>query len=304
METQEPASSREGAWSEIEVANVRDCSRLVVCRCVAPVKAFNPGHDDKLCQVILSNYGGGLVQGDIVRLRFHCRENASAYLGTQANTRVYRADDGKDCLQEVCGTLDAGSRAIVLPDPLVLHAGSRLRQVQEWTVAEDAELILGDTIHPGRMDTGEIFEYETYESRIRIHGPDGLLVRDDFRLDRTAADPPRVGVMGQFRIVTNIYLVGTSFVARMDRVRHHLAPRNTLTEGGNPGYAKDADGAPVSVVSISNHRDRCVLVRALMHNHQQGQRFRQALDALVQELAPSPHHPWQRLHAGSGAATP
>jgi len=272
MPTSHTTQSQDDSWTELEVARVRGRSRLVTCRCVAPLKVFNPGHDADPCQLVFSNYGGGLVQGDVVRVRLRCREGSSTTLETQANTRVYRTDPGKECVQEVHGTLAAGARAVVLPAPVVLHAGCRFRQHQHWHVAKDATLILSDIVHPGRIDSGELFDYDHYESRLRIHSPDGLILRDDFRLDGAGSNPTKTGVMGDFRLLANIYLVGANLVANLERIEQHLS------------FADAEDATAGILASVNPHRDVCVIVRVLMRDHQQGQRLRDALDMLVDEL--------------------
>ena len=83
------------------------------------------------CQVYLSNYGGGLLAGDEIRMRVECHPDSRLYLGTQASTKIYRSASGKTGVQETIGTLHAGAIAVVCPDPVVPFA----RQEDQLTLA-------------------------------------------------------------------------------------------------------------------------------------------------------------------------
>ena len=80
-----PAAAR---WSEIEVASVRGSSRLVTSRSIQPLKLLNPRAAGGSCHVVLSSYGGGMLAGDVIRLRVRAQAGARLFLGTQASTKT------------------------------------------------------------------------------------------------------------------------------------------------------------------------------------------------------------------------
>ena len=56
-------------WSELKVSRIRGKSRLISCMAVSPLKVFNPKIRSDFCFAVLSNYGGGFVQGDQINIK-------------------------------------------------------------------------------------------------------------------------------------------------------------------------------------------------------------------------------------------
>ena len=106
-------------WSTLEVAQVRGRTRLVACKNIQPLKMLQPGSPGHACHVVLSSYGGGLVAGDVIRLRVAARAGARLFLSTQASTRVFRSIDGAVAEQHTVGELAENALAVVFPDPVV-----------------------------------------------------------------------------------------------------------------------------------------------------------------------------------------
>ncbi len=157
-----------GAHSLVAVERCGGVSRLTRCRSVAPLKLLNPRAAEGYCPVILSSYGGGLVEGDAVDLEVRCGPRADLFLGTQALGKVYRCPAGTGCRQELRGAVADGATAVVMPDPVVPFAGSIYRQRQHWSLEGDAVLLLVDGHTAGRALRGERFAYREYRSDIDV----------------------------------------------------------------------------------------------------------------------------------------
>ena len=99
----------------------------------------------------MSGYGGGMVDGDCVRLRVDCGDKAGLYLGTQAFTRIYKCPNGRTTQQEVEGFIGREGCVVALPDLVVPYAGSRFSQRQTWHLEQGALLVLADVHTAGRL---------------------------------------------------------------------------------------------------------------------------------------------------------
>ena len=179
-------------WSTLEVATVRGQTRLVRCHNVQPLKLLQPGAPGAVCHVVLASYGGGLVAGDVIRLRILGQAGTRLFVSTQANTKVFRSIDGAVAEQHTAGKLAAAALAVVFSDPVVPQAGSRYRQVQHWHLAPTATLLLIDWFHSGRMDQGERFAFTSLEAELRVSvaGRLALLDRFAFRPEEHIAAAP------------------------------------------------------------------------------------------------------------------
>ena len=201
--------SAEEEWSAIEVERGDADSRLVRCLGNPPIKFINPRPQGGTCQVYISNYGGGLVDGDVIKMRVGCGESSRLYLGTQSSTKIYKGNGGAGCVQETVGMLHANALAVVCPDPVVPFADSRYRQAQAWEVHPEADLILFDWLQPGRTARGEVFAYASLRSELRITRPGGVpILSERFALEPGANDPFRCGHFGEFRSFLSVCLIG------------------------------------------------------------------------------------------------
>ena len=194
--------------SRATVKWVHGTSRVTTCLSVPPLKILNPRNISHASMLYLSSYGGGMLQGDQVRLRLECGKNAALFLGSQANGRVFKHEQEGDARQVIHGSVASGGFAVVLPQPVVLHTASRFVQFQEWQIAQGASLVLADWIQSGRSDSGEQFAYQAWSSETRLMCGDKLVCVDRFRSDPAIdfpAAPPRFGGLN---LMLNIYVIG------------------------------------------------------------------------------------------------
>jgi urease accessory protein len=214
-------------WNAIAVERQGEISRLTQCLGYPPIKFINPRPQAGCCQVYVSNYGGGLVDGDSVRIKVHCLDNSKLYLGTQSSTKVYKSEGKGGCLQEIFGIIHANALAVVCPDPIVPFAGSRYRQTQEWEVHPRGELILFDWLQPGRASRGEIFQYESLRTELRVTRPGGIpIVVERFDLEPARQDPFRCGQFGDFQSFLCIYLIGPRILKLIDSLEAKILALN------------------------------------------------------------------------------
>ncbi|RSK32421.1 urease accessory protein UreD [Hymenobacter metallilatus] len=268
----------EPAWSELEVTAVRGQSVLTRSRSVQPLKLLNPRTHGAGCQVVLSSYGGGFLAGDVVRLRLHVQAQARLLLSTQANTRVYRTDHAVSAEQHLEAHLAPGSLTAILPDPLVLQARARFRQYQHWYLQPGAVLLLADWLHSGRMDSGEQFEFHSYESEIRLTYGGRLLALDRFGFrprEHIATSPAH---FGSHQTTLSVYLAGEPADARFQQLSAVLAAQQPHSRRQLP---PDLSQQP-AVITFTEARPSLHLLRAVGHSRAALQPLYDALhDALA-----------------------
>ncbi|WP_051718958.1 urease accessory protein UreD [Hymenobacter sp. IS2118] len=234
-------------WSMLEVAQVRGRSRLVACKNIQPLKLLQPASPGSAVHVVLSSYGGGLVAGDVIRLRVAVRAGAQLVLSTQASTRVFRSIDGAVAEQRTVGELADDALAVVFPDPVVPQAESRYRQVQEWHLQPSSLLLLVDWLHSGRMDQGERFAFTSLHSELRVRVAGRLLVLDRFAFapaENIATAPANFAAYQSF---FSVFLVGSPDDARFTFLGEMLA-RQQLPGSTEPHFSINSQPYAVSVV--------------------------------------------------------
>ncbi|MFI5610362.1 urease accessory protein UreD [Amycolatopsis sp. NPDC051903] len=177
----------------------------------APLHIYRPIHLDpalpQMAFVYLQQQGDGLVQGDRYRVEVNCAAESAVHLTTQAPTKIFAAIDNY-ATQLVNLHVGPGAVLEYLPDPVVPFRGSRLFQRTCVTVADDATVILGEVLLPGRVARGETHVYDLFWSELEIRDSAGtVLVADTLRLRPGTLDPRSPGVLGGFDVLASLYVV-------------------------------------------------------------------------------------------------
>lgn len=199
-------------------------SAFVERRARSPLRLLCPANAGSAAWAYTSSLGGGLVDGDDVRLGVEVGPGAQALVTTQGSTKVYRGS----ARQETRASVAAGGLLALLPDPLVPFAGASVAALVDVDLAPDATVVLVDSLEAGRVATGERWAAGRCELRIRVR-VDGHLVLDDGLL----LDPLHGSVarrMGLFDGWATVVLLGplaragTEALLAVGRPAHRLAP--------------------------------------------------------------------------------
>ncbi|MDB5269726.1 MAG: hypothetical protein JWP58_2766 [Hymenobacter sp.] len=268
-----PPAAPAPRWSVLEAALVRGKTRLIACKNIQPLKLLQPAAPGSASHVVLSSYGGGLVAGDVIRLRITGRADSRLVITTQASTKVFRSIDGAVAEQHTVGELAENALAVVFPDPVVLQAESRYRQVQEWHLQPTSLLLLVDWFHSGRMDQGERFAFASLHSELRVRVAGRLVLLDRFGFepaDNIATSPAN---FAGYQTFFSVFLVGSPADARFQALAAMLAGQK-MPGGTGPHFTINSQEC---VVSVARARENVWVLRAAAHS-------RMALQPLCEQI--------------------
>jgi urease accessory protein len=211
----------------------------------SPLRFLTPRNHGPGAWAYLSNLGGGLVDGDHVDLDVRAERDSTAFLGTQASTKVYRSPRG--CSQRLDARAGEGAALAIVPDPVVCFAGARYRQEIAVSLAPTASLVLVDGYTSGRAARGERWAFAAFESRTTITRAGVVLVVDAIRLD--PGPGPIVERMGRFDAIQSIVVVGPRFAAVREAM---LAPLGPPSQGDATIVAASPIGADAAVLRVAS----------------------------------------------------
>ena len=150
---------------------------------------------------------GGILQGDRYRMDITLRNHAFAHITTQGATRIYRMernyatqivniDVGEDCYFEF------------IPDQVIPYPRLPILPRSQPGVHDNATLLYSEIITPGRVASGEHFDYDIcYMKAIAKDHSGGLKFTDVAMLEPKKRDMKVFGVLSNHDVVANMYII-------------------------------------------------------------------------------------------------
>ena len=150
---------------------------------------------------------GGILQGDRYRMDITLQNHAFAHITTQGATRIYRMeknyatqiiniDVGEDCYFEY------------IPDQVIPYRDSRFYQEANLHIHDNATLLYSEMITPGRVASGEHFDYDIcYMKAVAKDHNGGLKFTDVAMLEPKRRDMKVFGVLANYEVVGNMYII-------------------------------------------------------------------------------------------------
>jgi urease accessory protein len=189
----------------------------------SPLRVLTPRNHGEAAWSFLASLGGGLVDGDHLDVEVDVAAGASALLGTQATTKVYRARESslgghlrahreRGCSQRLHARVGDGGLFAAIPDPVVCFEDAHYTQTIDVTLARSASLCLLDGYTCGRSARGERWAFARYASRTSIRRGGGE--RTEEVIDAVCLDPrhgPLADRMGRFDVVSSLVAIGPRF---------------------------------------------------------------------------------------------
>jgi urease accessory protein len=191
----------------LEVAAVDGCSAVVTCLASSPLQLLAPRARGRAVWTLAASHGGGLVPGDAIELEVALGPGATACLGTQAETKVYREADAGGASHRVTAAVGEGGLLALLPDPVSPFGGSRYQQLQRFELAAGASLVVLDAVTAGRAARGERWAFAGWRSRNEVRVAGQLVLADGMRLEAGHGPPVARRLLG-VELLATVILVG------------------------------------------------------------------------------------------------
>jgi urease accessory protein len=145
----------------------------------------------------------GPLGGDDLTLTIEVREGATLRIRTAAASVALPDRDGRESVLRVKGTVGAGARLEILPEPVVIADGARHRLETRVSLAADAALVLREMLILGRH--GE--SGGRCVSRIRADLGGTPLLRHELSVDGTDAASLGPAILAGQRAVGSVLIV-------------------------------------------------------------------------------------------------
>jgi urease accessory protein len=175
------------------------------------------------CRVALLATTALLLGGDAVELQVDCGPGTRLELSEVAGTVAY-AGRGRRALWHTRIRLDAGAALVFAGEPFVVADGADVERTLELGLADDASVVLRETLVLGR--DGERGGRIRGRARVRRGGQDLLVEEQDW--DPVSRRAP--GILGPHRVIDSLLAVGAGEDQPIEgATRLELAGGGTLT---------------------------------------------------------------------------
>jgi len=153
----------------------------------APFHLSKPYWDPEAGVLIVQvvNPTAGILAGDSLESDIAVEAGAALLVTTPGASRVFKMNRGSaEYRQHFAVTADGWLE--VLPEPLVPHRGSSYRQVTTVAVETGGALFYVDQLMPGRVEHGEVWQWDRLQLELEVRCDDELVLRE--RLDQSGGE--------------------------------------------------------------------------------------------------------------------
>jgi len=160
-----------------------------------------------MAHLFILSPSGGVLQGDRYRTDIELKNGAMSHITTQGATRIYKMNSnyatqminlnvGKDCYLEF------------LPEQLIPYKNSRYYQKATFKVDDSATLVYSETIVPGRVAMGELFDYDVCCLKTLCYDDkQEMKFHDNCILEPKKQTMNSLGIFGNKTVLSMMYVV-------------------------------------------------------------------------------------------------
>lgn len=173
-----------------------------------------------MAYVYIVSPSGGILQGDRYLIDITLGNNTFAHVTTQGATRIYKMEKNY-ASQTVNIKMEEGSFLEYIPDQIIPFRNSRFYQEVNLNVHDNATMIYSEVIVPGRVASGEAFEYDIcYIKTIAQNHLRQPRFMDIVKLEPKKEDLKVEGILGKFQVVGTVYILTRELYVK--RLKHEI----------------------------------------------------------------------------------
>ena len=209
-----------------------------------------------MAHIFILSPSGGVLQGDRYRTDIELKNKAISHITTQGATRIYKMNSnyatqminlkvGKDCYLEF------------LPEQLIPYKSSRYYQKTTFTVDDSATLVYSETIVPGRVAMGELFDYDIcYLRTLCYNDKNEIKFHDNSILEPKNQTMNILGMFGNKTVLSTMFVVTKKeHTEKLYEKINQLFKDNDEVVGGASILPNDS-GLSVRILSNSSEENK------------------------------------------------
>jgi urease accessory protein len=147
----------------------------------APIHISKPYREADTLLVNVVNPTAGLLSGDVIRCEAKVQSGAKLLLTSPSASRAHTMTSGEARMEQNY-SVAAGGRLELWPEIFIPQKGARYRQSTTVHVEAGGELFFYESLAPGRVASGEVFEFDKLDWQTDIYLSGELVARERYTL--------------------------------------------------------------------------------------------------------------------------
>lgn len=167
------------------------------------MNATNPSE----ATVYMVETSGGLVAGDSNTFQIEIQEGANVCLIPQSATKIYPSFNKQWSLQNIDVTIGAKASLTWKTEAIIPFIEAKFKGKTVIQMAQDATLLWGEILSPGRDKRGERFQYTDAKTNFQVWMEDDCLIYDSLLFSPRETDPRQLGLLEEHLYVGSLWFV-------------------------------------------------------------------------------------------------
>lgn len=212
----------------------RGFTRMPIVFQQPPLKASRELYEGKnpMATVYVMESSGGMVAGDRNDISIRLKPGSDVRMIQQSALKVYRSHTGETCMQSIDVEIEEDCRLEWMPEVIIPFADAKFQMETKICVAKGSKLLWGEILAPGREKRGEVFDFTSLKSTMRISVDGELVAFDAIHFTRDTMHYKHLGMLEEALYVGSIWLVSeTAGDIDLRKVQESMQVINGLRAG-------------------------------------------------------------------------
>ncbi len=170
-------------------------------------------------QLVLMSASPGMLCGDEYAIKMYVAAQTNLRLHTQAFQRLFHMQ--KEAHQNVCVEVEQGAGFFFLPHPVVPHAGSHCKMVNDIYLHHRSSLAWGEVLTCGRAKNDEVFALNRFHNLTRIFINGSINIKENVLIEPALFAASTFGQMQTFTHQASLFLISLDIDTVLLRLRFH-----------------------------------------------------------------------------------
>ena len=252
---------------ELELQNDSDRQKTIITRkqTQVPLYVQKALHYDldypSMAHVFILSPSGGILQGDRYRMDVELKNNAISHLTTQGATRIYKMESNY-ATHMVTLNLRDNSYLEFIPEQIIPYKNSRFYQKTNLDIDESSTVIYSETIVPGRIAMGEMFDFDVcyLKTEGKINGKTKF--RDSSLLTPKTQKIHALTMFDNKTILTSVYVLTKKDVTKINDLINELFSQMENLSGGS-SLLPNNSGISIRILGNSSEDQKITIYEIL-----------------------------------------